>query len=162
MTFFVGFLFLKLSTRGQRIREKEKKEKIDSDSTTVTVNVHESNWRLSLSKHSCSSVNLWTFGAVVPARALVFKIVRGDYFETSSVQVWNAGISVKVFRQISLFIHYLYLFSKLMIRLDYQSPVRENKPALVPPKEEGSKTGPGRRRKSSLVNDSHIYLFSHK
>ena len=78
------------------------------------------------------------------------------------MQVWNAGISVKVFRQISLFIHYFYLFSKLMIRLDYQPPVWENEPALIPPKEGGSKTGPGRRRKSSLVNDSHIYLFSHK
>ena len=78
------------------------------------------------------------------------------------MQVWNGGISVKVFRQISLFIHYFYLFSKLMIRLDYQPPVRENEPALIPPKEGGSKTAPGRRRKSSLVNDSHIYLFSHK
>ena len=68
-----------------------------------------------------------------PPRALVFKIVKGDYLKTSSVQVWNAGISVKVFRQISLFIHYFYLFSKLMIRLDYQPPVRENEPALIPP-----------------------------
>ena len=42
--------------------------------------------------------------------ALVFKIVGGDYFGTSSVQVWHAGISVKVFRQISLFIHYLYIY----------------------------------------------------
>ena len=41
---------------------------------------------------------------------LVFKIVGGDYFGTSSVQVWHAGISVKVFRQISLFIHYLYIY----------------------------------------------------
>ena len=74
----------------------------------------------------------WTFGAVIPPRALVFKIVR-DYFETSSVQVWNAGISVKVFRQISLVIHYLYLFRKLMIRLDYQPLFGENEPALIPP-----------------------------
>ena len=58
---------------------------------------------------------------------------RSVNIETSSVQVWNAGISVKVFRQISLFIHYFYLFSKLMIRLDYQPPVRENEPALIPP-----------------------------
>ena len=78
------------------------------------------------------------------------------------MQVWNAGISVKVFRQISIVIHYLYLFSKLMINLDYQPLFGENEPALIPPKEGGSKTGPGRRRKSSLVNDSHIYLFSHK
>ena len=49
------------------------------------------------------------FGAVIPP-PLVFKIVGGDYFGTSSVQVWHAGISVKVFRQISLFIHYLYIY----------------------------------------------------
>ena len=38
---------------------------------------------------------------------------------TSGVQVWHDDISVKLFRQISLFIHYLYtyLFSKLMIHI---------------------------------------------
>ena len=38
---------------------------------------------------------------------------------TYGVQVWHADISVKLFRQISLFIHYLYtyLFSKLMIHI---------------------------------------------
>ena len=46
----------------------------------------------------------------LPPFLLVFKIVGGDYFGTSSVQVWHAGISVKVFRQISLFIHYLYIY----------------------------------------------------
>ena len=45
-----------------------------------------------------------------PTPRLVFKIVGGDYFGTSSMQVWHTGISVKVFRQISLFIHYLYIY----------------------------------------------------
>ena len=84
----------------------------------------------------------WTFGAVIPARALVFKIVR-DYFETSSVQVWNAGISVKVFRQISLVIHYLYLFSKLMIRLDYQPLFWKMSPHSSPRRREDQRPDPG-------------------
>ena len=48
-----------------------------------------------------------------PPFLLVFKIVGGDYFGTSSVQVWHAGISVKV-SDFSLYSLFIYLFSKLM------------------------------------------------
>ena len=86
---------------------------------------------------------------------------RSVNIETSSVQVWNAGISVKVFRQISLFIHYFYLFSKVMIRLDYQPPVRENEPALIPPRRrEDQRPHPGDGGNRALLM-IHTYIYFH-
>ena len=51
--------------------------------------------------------------------------------------------------------------SGFQVRLELPAAVRENEPTLIPPGGGGSKTGPGRRRKSSLLKsltgDSDVY-----
>lgn len=86
------------------------------------MNVHESNWRLSLSKHSCSSVNLCT----KRKKRLDFRsrdTPPGSSFQNSqrrlfwdlkcaSVERWLIGQSVS--SDFSLYSLFIYLFSKLM------------------------------------------------